>query len=117
MQVQLGGSDWAEIKEQADLRRKDRKEVNKAIRFEYQDGEPIVSGSLQDDMEDAVLKNVVTNWSLQFPLPSVDPKSLDKLTLDQDDKLREAVQPLLAALRGKNAPVEENEDPTEDSAS
>lgn len=117
MQVDLGESQWADIKELADLRRSDRKAVNKAITFQYKDGQPIVSASIDDDMADAVLKNVVKNWSLPFPVPSADPASLDKLTLEQDDKLREAVQPLLDAIRGKGAPVKENENPTEASES
>lgn len=113
MHVQLDGDNWAELKEVADLRRPDRQAVNKTIVVNTDaDGKPIIKASLDDDMATATLVHVVDNWSLPWPLPSVDPKSLDKLTLEQDDKLREAIQPHIDAIRGREAPVKSNEVPT-----
>lgn len=114
MRVNLGGNDWAELKELSELRRADRKAVNEVIVFEgdTDTGRPIIKASMDDDMTAAVLQRVITNWSLQLPLPSVDPSSLDKLTLAQDDALAKAVEPYLAAIRGREAPVKENPDPT-----
>lgn len=114
MQVSLGGTDWADIKEVSELRRADRNAVNKTIVFEADTGtqRPVLRASLDDDMATAVLTRVIDNWSLPLPLPSADPASLDKLTLEQDDKLREAIQPHLDAIRGREAPVKGNPDPT-----
>lgn len=119
MRVQLDDVNWADLKEVSELRRADRSAVNKAIVFEGDpvSGRPVVRASMDDDMADAVLAAVVTNWSLPLPLPSADLKSLGALTLAQDDRLREAIQPHLDALRGKNTPVKENTDPTTGSVS
>lgn len=119
MRIQLDDINWVEVKDIADLRRADRKAVNAAITFEVDPSTklPLLRGSMDDDISDAVLSSVVTNWSLPFPLPGVDPVSVDKLTLDQDDKLREAIQPYIDALRGTNAPVKDNATPTPASAS
>lgn len=120
MQVTLDSAgNWAQLKEVADLRRADRRAVNQAIVVETdpKTRAPIIRGSLDDDIADATLKHVVENWSLPFPLPSADPASLDKLTLEQDDALRKAIQPHIDALQGKNAPTKENPDPTPASAS
>jgi hypothetical protein len=117
MQVKLDETNWAELKEVSDLRRFDRKAVNAATVTEL-DGDTrhlILRGSMDDDIADVVLKSVVTNWSLQLPLPAVETASLDKLTLEQDTALREAIQPHIDALKGSNAPVKGNETPTADS--
>ena len=114
MHVQLDDTNWVELKEVGDLRRADRRALNKAIVYEVdpETKRPVIRASLDDDMADAVLPLLVTNWSLPFPLPSVDLKGLDALTLDQDAKLREAIQDHLNALQGKNAPAKDNADPT-----
>jgi hypothetical protein len=119
MQVTLDADHWAEIKEVADLRRGDRRAVNAAIVFEGdpETNRPIIRASLDDDMANALLPLVVLNWSLPLPLPAKDVKSLDKLTLQQDDNLRKAIQPHIDACQGKGAPVKDNEDPTPASAS
>jgi len=130
--VPLGGDDWAKIKDVSDLRAGDRREVNKKIIIEATpDGRPIIRQSMEDDMVSAILEHVVLNWSLQMPLPAVDPYrpasadgkvpenpgSLSKLTLGQDNALLEAVKPHYLALTGQDAPTKENETPTPASAS
>ena len=119
MQIKLDEVNWADLKEVSDLRRSDRKAVNAAIVFEGdpESGRPIIRASMEDDMTDAVAKHVILNWSLPFPLPSVDGTSLDKLTLEQADALEAGLKAHLDAIRGKNAPVKENEVPTAVSAS
>lgn len=114
IQVNLDESNWAKIKEVSDLRRIDRRAINAATVFEVdpETKRPIMRASLDDDQADAVLMTVVVNWSLPFPLPSVDRSSLDKLTLEQDDNLREAIQPHIDALKGVKAPAKVNEVPT-----
>lgn len=116
-EVKLDETNWAQLKEVSDLRRYDRKAFNAATVSEF-DGDTkhlIMRGSTEDEMVDAVLISVVLNWSLQLPLPSADPASLDKLTLEQDTALREAIQPHFIALKGENVPVKGNETPTQDS--
>lgn len=118
-QVSIDATNWADIKDVSELRRADRLAVNQAVTYEV-DGESklaVVRESMADDVADAVLKTVVTNWSLPFPLPSADPSSLGKLTLEQDDRLREAIQPHIDALRGNKTPVKANEGPTPGSVS
>jgi hypothetical protein len=119
MRVDLGNGQWAELREISDLRRADRRVLNKAITYEVdpESARPVIRASLDDDMADAVLPIVVSNWSLPLPLPSRDIKSLDLLTLEQDTALREGIQGHIDALQGKNAPAKENADPTTGSAS
>jgi hypothetical protein len=133
MRVQLDSANWADLKEVSDLRRGDRKAVNEKIVFEGDPatGRPVIRASMDDDMAEAVLEHVVTDWSLQLPLPAADPYRpasadgktpenpgcLSKLTLEQDDALREAIKPHLAAIRGETTPTKDNPDPTVASAS
>lgn len=118
MRVPIGGNDWAEITPVEDLRRIDRRAVNATIVYEgTSDGRPILKASMDDDMATACLVHVCTDWSLQFPPPSVDAASLDKLTLEQDDELRKAIEPHLSAIRGRQAPTPDNETPTPGSVS
>ena len=119
MRVAIGGSDWAEITPVSELRRADRKAVNATIIFEQdtETGRPVLRASMDDDMATAIMCRAVTDWSLPFPPPVADPASLDKLSLEQDDELRQAIQPHLDAIRGKNAPGQENAVPTPASVS
>jgi len=118
VQVQLGGPDWAEIAEPSELRNGDRKAVNKTIRLQMdEDGSRTIGGDYEDLMRDALLKRIVRNWSLPFPVPKDDPESLDKLTLEQADVLAKAVQPHLDLINGKVDPTKKDSDPTADSGS
>lgn len=119
MRVPIGGTDWAEIKPVEELTRADRVAVNAVICFEGDavTGNPIVRASLDDDMATAILARVCTDWSLPLFPPVKDVNGLDGLTLEQDDALRAAIQPHLEAIKGKGAPVKENEVPTPSSVS
>jgi len=119
VRVAIGGTDWAEIKPVEELTRADRVAVNAVICFEGDavTGNPIVRASLDDDMSTAILARVCTDWSLPKFAPVKDITSLDGLTLEQDDALREAIQPHLLAIKGKIAPVKDNEVPTPGSVS
>jgi hypothetical protein len=114
MRVMLDADNWAEIKEVTDLRRGERRAVNAAIVFEgdAKSGNPIIHASLDDDMVNALAPFVVIEWSLPLPLPAKDISALDKLTLEQDDSLRKALQPHIDACQGKGTPVKAHEDPT-----
>lgn len=117
MRVPIGGSDWAEIMPVDQLRRADRKAVNAVIVFEQGDGGPVIRASMEDDVATALLCRVCTDWSLPYPAPGLDPLSLDKLTLEQDDELRKAIQAHVAAIMGNTAPAKGNEVPTPGSVS
>ena len=117
MRVAIGGSDWAEIMPVEQLRRADRKTVNAVIIFEQGEAGPVIRAGMDDDIATAVLCRVCTDWSLPYPSPVLDPSSLDKLTLEQDDELRKAIRPHVAAILGQDAPAKENEVPTQGSVS
>jgi hypothetical protein len=130
VRISLDPENWAELKEVTELRRADRAAVNKRVVINFDDeGNRIIYGSMDDDMAEAVIEHVVTEWSLPFPVPGKNPHrpatatapenpgSLSFLTLEQDDALRKAVQPHLDAINGRSAPVKENPDPTPASVS
>lgn len=95
------------------MRRGDRRAVNQVILLESgEGGRAVIRGSMDDDMRTAVLQRVVTDWSLPWPVPAGHPEVLDNLTIEQDDALSKAVEPHLDMIRGRNAPVKENENPT-----
>lgn len=114
-----GQGNTADLKDVSELRRGDRRFVNAATSFEVDPdtNKPIMTGAMDDDRATALLRLVVLNWTLPLPLPAKDPSSLDKLTLEQDDNLREAIEPYLAAIAGRDAPTPDNETPTPVSAS
>jgi hypothetical protein len=117
MRVVIGPNDWAEITPVEQLTRADRRAVNAAIVFEQGENGPVVHASMDDDMADALLGRVITDWSLPFPTPAVDPGALDRLSLEQDDALRQVIQPYIRAILGQNAPAKDNEVPTPASGS
>jgi hypothetical protein len=93
--------------------------VNDVIVYE---GEPgtgrlIVRASADDHAAAAIMARVITDWSFPIALPSLEPKSLDQLSLAQDTALRAAVEPHLKAIQGQDAPAKENAVPTAGSAS
>jgi hypothetical protein len=114
MRVELGGPDWAEIKEPGELRHADRKAVLRVSVMEIspEDKRAYVNGANDEEMRDELLKRVVTNWSLPLPLPSLDADSLGRLTLDQADKLAEAVKPHMDLIVNRQDPTRRGTDPT-----
>lgn len=119
MRVEIGDGQWAEITPVGELTRADRKAVNVHVIYEVnaEEGRLVVNAGRDDEAAAALLGRVCTDWSLPMPPPSKDLKSLDGLSLAQDDALKAAIQPHLAAILGKNAPVPGNETPTQASAS
>ena len=113
MRVTLDDKNWAEITPVEELRSGDRRAVNRAVRIELDDKQqPIITGATTEDMRDALLARIVLDWSFPFPVPGKDPKSLDKLSLPQEDALREATQPHLDLIAGHGSPMEKGSDPT-----
>jgi hypothetical protein len=119
MRVELNDGAWADVRDIAELRNKDRKMVNKSVNFHVDDaGKPIFAGSMEDDMMDALLRRLVTQWSFPMPLPVDDPGtedkpgSLDKLTLADYDKLSAAVAEHMKLMKGEDSPAKPGTDPT-----
>jgi len=119
VRVPIGGTDWVELKPVEELTRADRKAVNAHIIVEADPatGRILMQASRDDEMADALLTRICTDWSFLFHNPSVDPSSLDKLSLEQDTAIRAAIQPHIDAIKGVNAPAKDNEVPTPGSAS
>lgn len=101
IEVDLGDGKYAVIKEIDELRSGDTKKVNESfsLRTDPESGEVIIPGDMDDSMWRALARNIVTDWNLEAAIPSKRPDSLDKLTLSQEDKLREALQPHLRAIK------------------
>lgn len=113
MRVDLPDNGWAEIAEPSELRNGDRKAVLKSLTVEVgDDGKSILSLSYDDEMRDALLRRIVRNWSLPFPLPKDDSASLDKLTIAQADALAKAIKPHMDLVNGVADPTKRGTDPT-----
>lgn len=114
MHVDLGEDQWAELREPGELRRADKMAVLEHVDLEISPDERrvFVNGAADDKQVDALLERVITNWSLPFPLPKDDPASMGKLTLDQGDRLAEAVKPYMQLILGKVDPGQRGTDPT-----
>lgn len=119
MRVEIGDGQWAEIKPVSELTRADRVAVNGLVVYEInaEAGRLVVNQGREDDTAAALLGRICTDWSLPLAPPSADIKSLDGLSLTQDDALKAAIRPHLKAILGQNAPTEDNETPTPASAS
>lgn len=116
IRIELPDGEWAEVKDLEDLRDGDRKALNKAVSLsvtaDEDDQMGHLSGSYEDDMYDALLVRVVTNWSLKMHIPSRHKKVLDDLTLDQARALREGVKPHYDLLTETVDPAKPGTDPT-----
>lgn len=76
----------------------DKFAVQSSIRFsmDASTGLQSGSGSVINDMRNALLANIVESWSYDnLPVPSLDPSSLGKLDIDDYNALADAVEPLL----------------------
>lgn len=119
MRVPIDDKNWAELTPVGELTKLHRTAVNEFLTSEYDPatGRLVIRASVDDQMAAALLHLICTDWSFPFAPPSADPASLNRLTLQQDEKLREAIQPHINAIKGLNAPVPENEVPTPGSVS
>src|SRR6185437_10142997 len=107
----------------SELRDKDRKAVNRTLTLEIDPVTqlPVIPGSMDDDMRDALLQRIVTGWSFEnLPLPKDDPGnpatdepgSLDKLTIQDARLLHEAIKPHMLLITGQEDPNKPGTDPT-----
>jgi hypothetical protein len=118
MRIELSEGQWAEVADVESLLDGDRKAVNRAVTLTVEkDGRRTLPGSMDDDMQDALLARICTDWSLPMPPPSQDLKSLDKLSIAQAHALHEAVKPHMSLVKGEVNPNDKTSDPTEGSSS
>ena len=112
MRVDLGEGQWAEIKEVSELRRSDQKAALRASSLVIDPDTKTVSlnGANDQDMADALLERIITSWS--FP-NAVNKQTLGQLSLEQGDKLQEAIKPHLELISAKVDPAKRDTDPTE----
>lgn len=83
------------------LTAKDKFDVQAAIRLSLDTttGLQESSGSLVNDMRNALLRQVILSWSFTWPLPSAG-GTLDDLDLDDYNVLADAVEPMLQKVVG-----------------
>lgn len=120
MRIDLGNSQWADVKDVDDLRAGDRRAVNKQItlRVDQETHEVGIPGDMDDNMRNALLARIITGWNLQWPVPNGRTEILDKLTMTQIDALYKGVQEHFDVIRGKDEdPAEKGSDPTGASSS
>jgi hypothetical protein len=80
------------------LTAKDKFRVQAAIRLSLDTATGLQesSGSIVNDMRNALLCGIITAWSFDnLPLPSIQASVLDDLDLDDYNALADAVEPLL----------------------
>jgi hypothetical protein len=82
------------------LQAEDKFGVQDSLRFKVKDGqEQEVSGGITNTMRNALLAGIITEWSLDAPLPAQDPdagmKAIRAMDIDDYNALQEAVEPLL----------------------
>lgn len=105
MRVDFSDGNWVDLLDVDQVRDYHRKAANKTIRIVVTDeGEAIMGGDYEDRMRDALLRELVVNWSFDLPVPSKDITSLDKLTIKQARELNEAIDPHFALIREGSGP-------------
>jgi len=118
---------WADLKDPEDCNAGDRRAMRGAVPVTMAadptdpDGERVTQvypGDYDEQMKNALLARIITAWNLQHPVPKGDRRILDKLSLEQIDRLYEAVKPHVEFLN-KNVvnPSQPGTDPTEGSSS
>jgi len=80
--VDLGGDQWADIRDPDQIRSGHRKAVTRRMSLNASMGSQVV------EVMEEVLAFAIVGWSLDLPLPSVDRASLDELRPEQEDALQ-----------------------------
>lgn len=114
------GKQYALLKDVKQLNAGDRRAIRGAVPLTLaSDGKTLIyPGDYDDQMQNALLARIVTEWNLPLTLPKNDPTVLDQLELDQIDKLYEATQEYVRFLNGGVAdPSEKDSVPNSSSAS
>lgn len=101
MRIDLGGGDWADLKDPALVTNGDRKAALAYYMSHTGDAEGVAPHAWagQCILLDGYLKTMVENWSFEMPVPSTDVGVMDRLPLEKANRLYAAVQPLMDATR------------------
>lgn len=99
MRVELPGDNWAELRGLDELRAKDKVAIQRAIEFvPSAEGTPVqVNAGMQEDMQMALLKSVITSWS--YGDMPVKREQLEELPLAAYNALCEATTDHLEVMR------------------
>jgi hypothetical protein len=90
MRVDLGGGQWAELKDAEQVTNGDRRHaLSKWGALADDERTVAVVGKMA--ILDGFLERLVVGWSFEMPLPSVDAESLGQLPLEASNKLYAAV--------------------------
>jgi hypothetical protein len=109
------GGQYAFLKEVNELNAGDRRAVRAAVPLKLADDSTtlVYPGDFNDQMQNALLARIVTEWNLPHSLPRGDPRVFDKLTIDQLDRLYDAMEPHVAFLNKQAInPAVAGSDPT-----
>lgn len=90
--IDLPSGGWAELRDPAEVKQKDRKKVLLAL--------DEVDGAFAESFRSAemIVAIAVEKWSFDFPIPSVDLTSLDELSIPDSDALGAACMPFKDAI-------------------
>lgn len=108
------GGQYALLKDVSELNAGDRRAIRGAVPLKLaDDGTSLIyPGDYDDQMKNALLVRIVTEWNLSHTLPKNDPGVLDKLTIDQLDRLYDACGEHIEFLNKVLQPVQPGSDPT-----
>ena len=104
--IELPSGGWATFKDATQLKVKDRKKV-----FKNAEGQDGLMQALS--LVDGMLAILISEWSFEFPIPSIKLSMLDELTMADYDALAEEageIQHVLFPNTGKNATSEADAD-------
>ena len=78
----------------------------------------VLPGDYDDQMKNALLSRIITDWNIDLPIPKGDASILDRMDIDMQDKLYEAVSEHVKYLNKKVVnPTKPDTDPTDASSS
>lgn len=100
--IELPSGNWATFKNPDELKVKDRKKI---IRNSQKEEGLLAAMSIVDGL----IAVLVTEWSFEFPIPSIKITMLDELTMPDYDALAEAAGNVQKDLFPKLAKTEESE--------
>jgi len=114
------GGQYAFLKEVSELNAGDRRAIRGAVPLTLaSDGKTLIyPGDYDDQMKNALLARILTEWNLPHPPPRGDASVFDKLSIEQLDRLYEAVTEHIVFLnKAAVNPAKPGTDPTEGSSS
>lgn len=102
-----GDPNWVDIR--TDLRVKDRLAVQEVAKIElHEDNNSMSMLAMQNDMRNALLGRIITEWSFPYAIPSKNGFAaadvvIGDMDLDDYAVLEEAIQPFMDKISGRRA--------------